>query len=347
MANKQSDVDKFPHVKGLQKKRTKFGHRYVLTDVDSNGKSRSVTVKILDNDPLDVFFQKVSDAREKIKAQKNAETLSDLLSEFLSLRKLSKTTEQLYRRELKAFSLDDEQNKHAMNALLRRELKDTTRAAYVRNVSFFFDWLIRHGIAIKNPAADVKIKAQNVPRSRIPTEEELKQIMDYARRRNPLFRLFILLLLNTGARVSTIAVLQKSDMHNGALMLYNVKCKKYYDYLIPIQNKEIMELWKECPEEGPIFSNHVNTWHTKINRWMLTKFGRNAKGETLSAHSLRHLFATRAAMNNVPMEIIAKLLDHQSVATTAKFYARFSQKQINDAVSLALGHSGSGSPSSP
>lgn len=52
--------------------------------------------------------------------------------------------------------------------------------------------------------------------------------------------------------------------------------------------------------------------------------------------SFRHTFASRAAQNDVPLAVVSKLLDHQSVATTAKFYARFSREQIADAVAKAV-----------
>ena len=347
MALGQVEKTSFPHVKGLVKKRTKFGHRYILTDKDSTGKSRSITVKISDNDPVDIFMQKVTEARTKIKAQTPAETLEERINEFACFQKLSPNTTALYRHSLSGFTLDEKANQQKVNEILKRNLKPSTISLYLRHVRHFFDWLIRRGVQVKNPIADVSFKSKTMPRSRIPTQEEIDRILSYARNRDPMYLLFILLLINTGARVSTLFALRKSDLKDGFLLLYNAKCHKYYDYSIPIQSKEIINLWEKCPGDEPIFARNGRVYWRRINQWMRRNLGCDSKGETISAHSMRHAFATRAAMNNVPIEIIAKLLDHQSIATTAKFYARFSQKQINDAVSLALGHSGSGSPSSP
>lgn len=347
MALGQTQKTAFPHVKGLVKKRTKFGQRYILTDKDSTGKSHSVTVKISDNDTADIFMRKVSEARQKIRSQASKDTLDDMLNQFLALNKLARQTEMLYRHALNGFTMDEQANRRRINELLKKSLKPSSLSNYLAHISHFFDWMIRRGTQIKNPTSDISIKSQTSPRSRIPTNSEIEKILNYASKKEPSFRLFVLLLMNTGARVSSIFAIRKTDLRDGFLLLYNVKCKKYYDYSIPIQNKEICELWNRCPDEGTIFADNGNKYWRRLNGWMSRNFKRDAKGETLSAHSLRHSFATRAAMNNVPMEIIAKLLDHQSVATTAKFYARFSQQQINDAVSLALGHSGSGSTSSP
>lgn len=66
-------------------------------------------------------------------------------------------------------------------------------------------------------------------------------------------------------------------------------------------------------------------------------FGRDKNGETLSPHSLRHTFATQALQAGVPLEVVSKLLDHQSPATTIKVYARFSDAQIDDAIKKTFG----------
>ena len=89
-------------------------------------------------------------------------------------------------------------------------------------------------------------------------------------------------------------------------------------------------------ENGGIFGGRGIVFHKRLNQWMYNRFGKDAKGETLSCHSIRHTFASRAAMNNVPLEVIAKLLDHQSMSTTMKYYARFSPKQIENAIEVTV-----------
>ena len=164
----------------------------------------------------------------------------------------------------------------------------------------------------------------------------MRKLLKYLSKSSPLFRLFGLLLIHTGARISTVFALHKADLTPNGLIMYNVKCKKFYDYIIPVKSREILELWEQVPDEGTIFNGMEERFRHRLNNWLEYNFKRDSRGELLSCHSIRHTFATRAAMNGVPIEVIAKLLDHQSMNTTMKFYARFSPKQIENAVETAI-----------
>lgn len=326
----------FPKVKGLTTKKTKNGHRYLLSETDETGKTHSITVKILETDDEKTFLKKVEDARMQLRKNLIAKTFQDYLNEFLAFRSLSKSTENIYKYCLRGFSLDDNENEKKMKELLKKGKKQSTMRVYCSHVDIFYKWLIEQGIAVKNPARNVIIKYTTQTRTRIMTDDEIMKIMEYAKKKKPLYRLFILLLLHTGARVSTVLAIKKKDLTKKGIVLYNVKCKRYYDYAIPIDNKEIRDLWQYCMPIGSIFGNHGNYYRSRLNTWLRRNFERDEKGESISIHTFRHTFASRAAMNNVPIEIISKLLDHQSVAVTAKYYARFSQKQINDGVKKAI-----------
>lgn len=336
MRSGQKQKKDFPRVKGLVKKRTKTGHRYLLTETDDDGKTHFITVKILETDDNSTYFKKIEEARKQLRRNVEERTFSDYLEEFLSLRKLSKSTINGYRYCLKGFSLNDRDNTKAMKELLGRGKKQSTSRIYYKHVDRFFKWLIESGVTIKNPAKNVVVRYNAQPRSRVMTDDEINSVVEYARKKKPLYRLFILLLLHTGARVSTILAIRKEDLTKKGLVLYNVKCKKYYDYVIPINNKEIRELWESAFPVGSIFGLSGNSYKGRLNKWLRINFKRNEKGETVSIHTFRHTFASRAATNGVPIEVISKLLDHQSISTTAKYYARFSQKQINDGVSKAV-----------
>ena len=336
MRNGQQRKKDFPKVKGLVKKRTKTGHRYLLSETDDDGKTHSITVKILDTDDDKTFFQKIEEARKQLRQNAQQRTFNDYVNDFLSVRRLSEATIRNYRYCLKGFSLNDRQNSMTMKELLKKGKKQSTTRIYYKHIDRFFKWLIEQGIAVKNPARDVIVKYSIQPRTRVMTDDEIKKVIEYARQREPLYRLLILLLLHTGARISSIMAIKKSDLTKKGLVLYNVKCKKYYDYVIPINNKEIRDLWSNCFPVGSIFGNLCSSFKYRLNRWLRRNFGQDEKGETVSIHTFRHTFASRAAVNNVPIEVISKLLDHQSVSTTAKYYARFSQKQINDGVNKAI-----------
>lgn len=332
MGNTKGKGNPFPHVKGLAKKRTKFGHRWILTEPDSTGKPRSITVKILDSDPLDVFFRKVSDARKELRRKDREKTFDAYLKEYFIINQLSERTILGYKQALNGFSFVDRSNRELVHKLIQSDKKISTIQIYITRINKFFDFAIKHGAPTTNPVLDIKIKSKVPPRSRIATNEELKVIVSYADRREPEYRLFIYLLIHTGARVSSILELSANDLHDGLLQIYNVKSKKYYDYLIPIKNETVLELWECVTKDGVLWHVDPIKHEVRLHSYLYKKFPPDNKGERLSIHSLRHTFASRAVQNGVPIEVVSKLLDHSSASTTLRVYARFSQEQINEAV---------------
>lgn len=336
MSKAKEREDRFPHVKGLAKKRTKFGHRWILTEQDSMGKSRSITVKILDNDPVDVFFRKVNDARLELRRKDKEKTFDEYFKDFSIINQLSTGTIRCYRYALQGMGLNPKKNREIVREIVNSKRKASTKALYINKINHFFDWIIKHGVPIENPALDVRIRELTQPRMRIATPEEIDVILRYAKNRPPEYRLFVLLLVHTGARLSTIERLQASDLQDGRLNLYNVKARKKYDYRIPV-NSGIIDLWQDVTRDGILWHESPSVYRIRIQRWMHYRFQKDSNGEILSPHSLRHTFASRAVQNGVSIDVVSKLLDHASASTTLKVYARFSQDQIDDAVSRAMG----------
>ena len=334
MKDGQTRKCRFPAVKGLQTKRTKFGHRWILTERCRDGKAHSVTVPISDGDSLETFRRKVDEAHRALQ-QRDVGSFEEMLERFLESRMLSKTTRDGYGYALAGFSFDNERNDEAMRSLLARPIKKSTKATYVEKIGSFFTWAIAHGADVKNPTIDVRIRGAASARQRIMTDSEIARVMKYASKKEPMYRLFILLLIHTGARASSVLAIRGSDMTENGLRLYNVKCRRYYDYPIPITNGEILSALSAAGS-GEIFGKNGVAYHKRLNCWMGRTFPPDERGEKLSVHSFRHTFASRAAQNDVPLAVVSKLLDHQSVATTAKFYARFSREQIADAVAKAV-----------
>lgn len=337
MSKEKRRVDKFPHVPGLVKKRTKFGQRWILTERDSAGKSHSITVKILDNDTVDVFYRKITECRNELRKKTQDKSFEAYMKEYFVVKQLSENTKALYRRCLSGFSFDDRQNKRCVHALLAKDLKASSLKVYISKIDTFFTWLIKRGEQVVNPVCDVTIKTKMQPRRRIITDEETQRLLRYARfHKDKSYTLFILLLIETGARVSTIIALHPSDLsQDGRLHLVNVKAKKDYDYALRIENEEIKALWRQRIDKGKMWNTKPERYWKRLIQFMRQTFGRDENGELLSPHSLRHSFASRALQNGAPIELVSKLLDHASPTTTLRVYARFSQEQIDEGMRKA------------
>ena len=334
MGNTKNKGNPFPHVKGLARKRTKFGHRWILTEPDSTGRSRSITVKILDNDPIDVFYRKVNDARLELRRKDREKSFEEYFRDFAIINQVSENTIVSYRLALKGMTLNPKTNREVVREIIDSDKKASTKSLYITQINRFFEWLIRHDVPIKNPALDVRIREIPQPRTRIATQSEIDTIIRYAGRHEPEYRLFVLLIVHTGARLSSIEQLQANDLIDGRLNLFNVKAKKRYEYKIPISS-ELVGLWNEVSQDGVLWHDDPDVYRKRMQRWMYRHFDKDANGERLSPHSLRHTFATRAVQNGVSVDVVSKLLDHSSANVTLKVYARFSQSQIDDAVEKA------------
>lgn len=337
MSKERKRADKFPHVPGLAKKRTKFGQRWILTERDSTGKSHSITVKILDNDPVDVFYRKIAESRRELRSKTQNKNFEAYMKEYFVVKQLSENTKLLYRRCLSGFSFDDRQNKKCVHELLAKDLKASSLRVYVSKIDTFFTWLIKRGEQIRNPVCDVTIKTKLQPRRRIITDDEMQRLLKYARKhKDKSYTLFILLLIETGARVSTIIALHPNDLsEDGRIHLVNVKARKDYDYTLRIESEEIKTLWRQRLDNGKLWNTKPERYWKRLVQFMRHTFGRDENGELLSPHSLRHSFASRALQNGASIELVSKLLDHASPTTTLRVYARFSQEQIDEGMKKA------------
>lgn len=336
MATRRTERGRFPHVKGLQKKRTKNGHRWILTIKDSCGNPRSVTVKISDSDSEVEFWQKVNEARERLSDRSDADRFARLLTEYIEHKQLAPQTARMMRSYMHGFSLDVKANNARMRQLLTSGLKKTTLHTKLTAIRGFFQWLIRRGATAEDPTDGVSISYRNIPRHRVATQAELDRLLEAVRaRHNDELLLFVLIAIGTGARVSSIQALKTESLdHHGYLHLYNVKARKPYTYPIRIDAPEILELWRKVTADGTLWSIDPKLYYIRLVHMMYKMFEPDVAGERLSPHSLRHTFATNAIQAGVPVEVISKMLDHSSISTTLSIYAKFSQSQIDDAVHI-------------
>lgn len=334
MATTKTVGKKFPHVKGLAKKATKFGHRWVLTEPDSTGKSRSITVKILDTDDVTTFYAKVAEARRTLQARDTDERFQYLIDEYICMRQLSQSSEEQVRRYVGGFSFNAKKNKELVMDVMKKPTKKSTMNLKIGIIGRFFRWLIAKGEQVKDPTEGIVIKSSYNPRTRTATQEELKRLIERVKKfGDNEFLLFVLLLIHTGARTSSIVALKPENLDNSNhLHLYNVKTQKNYSYKIPITNEEILSLWKQNSKNGTLWSKDPKLQMIRLRELMYRMFPKDANGERLSPHSLRHTFASNAIQAGVPLEIVSKLLDHSSISITLNVYAKFSQAQIDDSM---------------
>lgn len=341
-----------PRFEGLwrQKKASGNGYRYLLKGKDSEGRMVFVTVPIDDlHDTDTTFIHKCEEAKKELEAKLHPElerkTLSYYLDRYIELRHLRPGSQYQYRHHLQGYNLDDANNKRQLEALLKSDKSSSSIKQITGIINTFFKYCIGEGVlseagtVIKNPAAGVREGRFN-HRTRTPTDDETAQLLEWAKG-NAEDELFVRLLIATGARCSTLEIVKVGDLDSGnRIQLINVKCAKNYDFPILITDNRLLEIWAEIAKKkgknDSIFADGVKTGR-RVKFYMYKHFQPDAQGERISPHSYRHAFACMAVQNGVPIEIVSKLLDHSSTATTMTYYARHSQTQLDQAIAKVVG----------
>ena len=349
-SKKQSKAQQFPKVKGLYKKRTASGFRYVLhgsQTVDGRLKDYFVTVPIEDGDTLAVFWKTIETAQDELDMKMHPEApvpkprdIAYYIEQYAHKRSLSQGSVWQYHHALKGFTMDADANDARVAEILARDdLKDSSKKRIVGIVNTFFKYLVQTGVAKRNPAAGVRVGRWQ-RRTRLPTPDEIERITSYTDTNgNAEDALFLRLLIATGARCSTIECLHVGDLSSDHhISLYNVKTRKKYSSDILITDPVIIQLWDEVASDRArteyLFG--ANGDPVKVSRRlrcrMLRLFDADDDGQRISPHSFRHLFGCNLLAKGVPMETIASLMDHQTLSVTYQYYARPKQDALDSAI---------------
>lgn len=195
------------------------------------------------------------------------------------------------------------------------------------------------------------------------TNEEIKKIMDESAEHR--LRLFIILALNTGARISEILALQYSDIE-GTVIRINKQVisrptispggkKEHHLEIsytktaasvrsIPITKNVLSEIKKhqmwhkeEMLKRGYrtdyMFTTNSGGFCDRRNvARSLTRLYKSIDVELKGPHTYRHTFGTNLCKAGVPIQTAATLLGHSNINVTAKYYINIDIDQKQDAI---------------
>jgi integrase len=176
------------------------------------------------------------------------------------------------------------------------------------------------------------------------SREELEQLEKVAAK-DTLNELLFLTLLTTGMRVGSFACMKCADvveLRGGKWVAREQgrtldKGAKFFSFHLTKRVQELMGLWfnKHRPVEPCefVFPGRGGA-HVSTNRFWV-RFRRmcqeaNLEGRRFHPHSLRHCFAHILLEVGNPAEKVSRVLNHESVSTTQKYYLRESAAQACD-----------------
>lgn len=218
-----------------------------------------------------------------------------------------------------------------------QEKKDVSRRTidkYREYISRFFTWAHDEGYISSNPARNIAaIKYEEKPR------EALTQVeLEYLRMACTTLReqAIIEFLYSTGARVSELTIVEKSDVnwHEKSVRLFGKGRKHRVSFLNAKAEVTLIKYLESRDDNCEYLFTTIKKPYRKLSKDGVEKIVRNIAnralnnvGKHITPHILRHTTATTALQSGMPISNISKLLGHESMDTTM-IYAKSSIEDV-------------------
>jgi len=136
----------------------------------------------------------------------------------------------------------------------------------------------------------------------------------------------VVMLLNTGLRISELCDLDVGDVdtgdRKGEVRVRHGKGSKARTIPLNKLTRRVVKEWldkrPECKSEALFVSKFGDRMATRVVQSMVEELGRRADVDA-SPHTLRHSFAKNLVDNGVSLEKVAALLGHSNLNTTAVY----------------------------
>lgn len=210
-------------------------------------------------------------------------------------------------------------------------------------IKSFFTWLQNEGYIIQNPA--VKLKAIKVPykERKSLTTQEVSQMRKACTtlREHTIFEL----LLSSGIRVSELCNIQINDIdfaertilihgkgNKERTVFFDAKTKRWLLRYLNNRPKEARHQYVFVALKYPFNKLSKETVEEEIKKIL----NRTTIDKTCTPHILRHIFATIAVNNDMPLPVLQRLLGHSSPETTQIYYEINTKKLRKEYQRLAI-----------
>lgn len=240
----------------------------------------------------------------------------------------------------------DEVTRHDIRGFLAvQTVSNKTLLNYHTGLSAFYKWAITEELADTNPTSDIERPRagqrmiQPIPKSHIQSILSAANHVTYTRHGKQItakspykrrHRAMILLLLNTGMRVSELCSLTKSnlDLSNKSLKIIGKRNKERILYFSPITARA---LWKYKHDYEYVFVTDSGRPLDRNNvRHIIKRLCKQADVPEYSPHDFRHTFAVNLLRNYPNIYALQQMLGH-STLDMVKRYLAISERDVQQA----------------
>ena len=176
-------------------------------------------------------------------------------------------------------------------------------------------------------------------RERFLSKQEVKLLFErIEEQQDKELKLFTKLALGTGARVTSIMSIKKTDIdftHNTITLKDYKNNSSYKGFLTQELNELLLEQTKKLKPSEPIFSTAQYTLSSRLSKILNQLFNQaiapSDRKNRVVVHTLRHTFASHLAMAGTPIYTLQKLMNHKEIKMTLR-YAKLSPDNGRDYV---------------
>lgn len=158
-----------------------------------------------------------------------------------------------------------------------------------------------------------------IAEDRIVTREEFDRLVADTSRRTSLFLWF---LYNTGCRVGEMCSARLDQREElGDMIRLRVTGKRKKDRKVDIQRSLFKAIRATFPSETFLFQTQGGKpYRPTYVSYEIIKAGRRILGRRISAHTMRHSFATLTIREGASIKAVSEYLGHSNVALTLSMY---------------------------
>ena len=215
----------------------------------------------------------------------------------------------------------------------KKKVSRVTLDKYREYISRFFSWAHKDGLLISNPTATLApIKHEQKQR------QYLTQIdLEYLRLacKTPRDLAILEFLYSTGARVSELTIVKKSDIdwYDKSVSLFGKGMKQRTSFLNAKAEVAIKRYLESRTDDNEYLFVSIKKPYKQLTKDAIERIIRVIANNTpqvrkkVTPHIFRHTMATTALQSGMPIADISKLLGHESIDTTM-IYAKSSLEDV-------------------
>jgi integrase/recombinase XerD len=228
---------------------------------------------------------------------------------------------------------------YRMNGKSGKPLGLVTQCHLLVTVRGFFQWLVRRGDVLSDPAAGLTLPKLKKPLPRgVLTKKEVEKILSVPDIDTPLGlrdRAILEMLYSTGLRNKELRELtiydvntKENEVHvregkggKGRVVPLGEITGKYVDLYLKESRPKILA---KRPDPGILFLGRLGNkiWRCSLSENIVRKYGKLAKiNKPVTPHGFRHTCATHLLKGHADIRYIQELLGHKSLEST-QIYTR-------------------------